>query len=182
MTTLSAMRGVGVVVALLGPFGFGACDHAEPSAKANPAADPASPVKSAADPVVVAAGKPYEIQCVGDANGKVPCGTIVVTPDPAAAGASGVVHFSLAPKGVFHVNKDFPISLAITAPDVDLAKPKLAGEDAAKLGTDGAAFDVKYTAKAAGDKAFSAIFRFAVCTERTCVPSVEKLSWTVSVK
>ena len=73
--------------------------------------------------------------------------------------------------------------LMVTAPGgVDVTKAKQAGRDAAKLEETEAMFDVPFTAKEAGDKAFAASFRFAVCTATTCDPHSEKLAWNVTAK
>jgi hypothetical protein len=107
----------------------------------------------------------------------------VVPPASATAGAQGVIQVTLHPTPGYHVNKEFPMALTIVAPDgVDLPKSKLSAADAAKLTDDRADFAVAFTPKAAGDKAFTATFRFAVCTAETCDPKVEKLAWNVSVK
>jgi hypothetical protein len=54
--------------------------------------------------------------------------------------------------------------------------------DAASFEEKVATWDVKFTAKAAGEKKFGAKFKFAVCTETTCDPKKEMLGWTVAVK
>jgi hypothetical protein len=107
----------------------------------------------------------------------------VLPPTQATAGAASTIQVTLRPTAGFHVNKEFPMALTIVAPDgVDVPKAKLSAADAAKLTDDRAEFAVAFTSKAAGDKAFTATFRFAVCTAETCDPKVEKLAWNVSVK
>src|SRR5262245_8777812 len=106
----------------------------------------------------------------------------VLAPADAKAGAASTVKVTLRPTGGYHVNKEFPIALTVVAPEgVDLPKAKLTGQDG-KVTDDRADFEVAFTPKAAGDKAFTATFRFAVCTAETCDPKVEKLSWNVAVK
>jgi len=106
----------------------------------------------------------------------------VLAPPDVKAGAASTIKVTLRSTGGYHVNKEFPIALMVVAPDgVDLPKAKLTGPDG-KVTDDRADFEVAFTPKAAGDKAFTATFRFAVCTAETCDPKVEKLSWNVSVK
>jgi hypothetical protein len=106
----------------------------------------------------------------------------VLPPTEAKAGAAATIKVTLRPTGGYHVNKEFPIALTVVAPEgVDVPKAKLTGPDG-KVTDDRADFEVAFTPKAAGDKAFTATFRFAVCTAETCDPKVEKLSWNVSVK
>ncbi len=107
----------------------------------------------------------------------------VLPPTQATAGAAATVQVTLRPTAGYHVNKEFPMALTITAPDgVDVPKAKLSAADAAKLTDDRAEFAIAFTPKAAGDKAFTATFRFAVCTAETCDPKIEKLAWNVTVK
>jgi hypothetical protein len=109
---------------------------------------------------------------------------VVPTETSAAVGTPGTARVTLKPTGVYHVNKEFPISLEVTPPEgVELvSKPKQEGEDAAKLAEEGATFDVKYVGKAPGPKAFTAVFKFAVCTPKTCDPKKETLAWNIEVK
>jgi hypothetical protein len=107
----------------------------------------------------------------------------VKPPATAAVGAEAKAHVVLHPTAGYHVNKEFPMILTVTAPPgVDVPKAKQAGADAAKLEETEAVFDIPFTAKEAGDKAFAASFRFAVCTATTCDPHNEKLAWNVSAK
>jgi hypothetical protein len=184
-----------VVVASVAAFAVlgGACacskakdgEPATPSAAAAPsgvpqgATAPAPP--PAAEPTAAAAaaapapeGKPH-----AEGEGYV----IDVKTDGAAAGTEGTAQVQLSATGAFHLNKDFPTSLDITAPDgVTLGKVKLTTADASKFEEKTATWDVKFTAKDAGEKKFGAKFRFAVCTATTCDPKKEALGWTVAVK
>src|SRR5262249_3982062 len=107
----------------------------------------------------------------------------VKPPAGATVAAEAKAHVVLKPTAGYHVNKEFPMVLAVTAPPgVDVPKAKQAGGDAAKLEETEAVFDIPFTAKEAGDKAFAASFRFAVCTATTCDPHNEKLAWSVSAR
>jgi hypothetical protein len=107
----------------------------------------------------------------------------VQVPAEAAAGVETKAQVVLKPTGGYHVNKEFPIALTVTAPDgVAVAKPKQSAADAAKLEETGAVFDVAFTPKAAGALALAATFKFAVCTATTCDPKNTKLAWNVTIK
>ncbi len=108
---------------------------------------------------------------------------VTVNTPAGVAGTDSVVTVTLTPKKGWHVNQDFPTKLTITPPaGVTLAKDKLKKADAAEFNDNTAKFAVKYKAAAAGDKSFSATFKFAVCSAATCDPKTEKLAWNVSVK
>jgi hypothetical protein len=107
----------------------------------------------------------------------------VVPPASVAVNGEGVARLLLKPKAGYHVNKDFPTSLDVTAPaGVELKKAKQTGADAAKLDESQAAFDISFKGKAPGTHSFAATFKFAVCTATTCDPKREKLTWEVAVK
>jgi hypothetical protein len=108
---------------------------------------------------------------------------VEVTSAPATAGAEGSARLTLKATGGYHVNKEFPLSLKVTPPEgVTLVKAQQGADDAAKLEELEAAWDIKFTSPAAGAKSFAATFRFAVCTETTCDPKIEKLAWNVEVQ
>ena len=89
----------------------------------------------------------------------------------------------VVPKQPWHMNLDFPTSLAIGAPDgVTLAKQELKKGDADKLDENSAEYSVKFTPAAAGDKAFTGKFKFAVCQDEACSPVTEEVAFKVAVK
>ena len=174
-----SLLGLGLVAALLLPLGT-SCqkdpaahagaptpnttmdDRGAPSAPAP--ADPAN-----ATPKTSAQGKGYQLS--------------VQPPGDAPAGAPSIVQLVLRPMAGYHVNKEFPTSLEISATaGIDVAKAKQTPADAAKFEDDGAAFEIKFTPSVAGTAKFTAVFKFAVCTETTCEPSRETLAWNVPVK
>ena len=108
---------------------------------------------------------------------------VEVTAPPAGVGAEVAARLTLKAVDGYHVNKDFPYSLKVSPPTgVEVVKAQQSVEDAIKLEDLEAAWDVKFTSQAAGDKKFAATFRFAVCTETSCDPKVEQLAWDVAVK
>jgi hypothetical protein len=103
------------------------------------------------------------------------------TPE-AKAGQEGSVTVRVVPKAPWHMNLDFPTSLKLQAPDgVTLAKADLKKGDA-KLDENACTFDVKFTAPAAGEHAFSGKFKFAVCQDEACSPVTEEVEFKVAVK
>ncbi len=107
----------------------------------------------------------------------------VKAPPEAPNGTEARAQVVLTPTGGYHVNKEFPILLAVTAPaGVEVVKAKQSAADAAKLEEAGAVFDVAFTPKEAGAKQFQASFKFAVCTATTCDPKNTKLAWNVTIK
>jgi hypothetical protein len=107
----------------------------------------------------------------------------VKSPEDAAAGAESTTHILLTATSGYHLNKEFPTQLNVTAPaGVTAAKTEFTLDDAAAWEEKKGRFDVKFVPKAGGEQAFSATFRFAVCTETTCDPKTETLAWSVPVK
>ncbi len=139
-----------------------------------PAGDKAEPNKPPADKVLVKDGADptddrYTLR--------------IDPPADAAAGREGTVKVTVVPKAPWHMNLDFPTSLALSAPDgVALAKPELKKADAAKLDENSAEFAVKFTPAAAGEKSFTGKFKFAVCQDEACSPVTEDVAFKVAVK
>jgi hypothetical protein len=101
----------------------------------------------------------------------------------AKANERAVAKVSLAPKGAFHVNTEYPVKLTLSAPDgVKLEKETLRGADAARFEKTGLDFEVAFVAGGSGKKSFSGELKFAVCTDTECKPATEKVSFDVDVK
>ena len=104
-------------------------------------------------------------------------------PADLASGAEAVVTINLVPKTGWKINQEFPTKLKITAPEgVTLAADTQGAEEAEKFSEKQATFKVTCNPEGAGEKAFTADFRFAVCTEATCDPKKAELAWTLNVK
>lgn len=101
----------------------------------------------------------------------------------AKVGARAVATISVQPKGPYHINLEFPAKLTIDAPGgVTLEKAKQTARDAVKFEKSGAEFQVAFMPQSAGKKLLTGELKFAACDETTCVPQVEKISFTVDVK
>lgn len=108
----------------------------------------------------------------------------VKAPASAKKGEKAVAKLHVQGKGDFHVNEEYPVKLALTAPaGVKLEKATMKKEDAAKFGKDGADFDIAFTSSDTGKKDFTGDFKFAVCKgTEACKPVAEKVSFSVDVK
>lgn len=107
----------------------------------------------------------------------------ITPPEAAAVGAEGTVKITIVPKEPWHMNLDYPTSLAVTPPkDVTLAKAELKKDDAVRLDEKQAEFGVAFTAAAAGDKAFTGQLKFAVCQDDACAPVTEEIQFRVAVR
>jgi len=106
--------------------------------------------------------------------------------DPAGSYVSGQlarVDVTLEPKGGYHVNQEYPMSIELSAGDaVAIPKAKLGRTDAAKFGEDRAVFEVPLTPSAQGEHRVEAKVKFAVCTPETCVPDERTLALALRVE
>ncbi len=106
-----------------------------------------------------------------------------ISPASAGANARATVKVSVAPKGAYHVNTEYPVKLSVTAPDgVTLEKALLTKDDAKRFERAGLDFEVAFVPASSGRKSFTGTLKFAVCTDTECKPAVEKVSFDVDVK
>ena len=102
---------------------------------------------------------------------------------PYATGKLSSFAVSLKPRGEYHINQDFPMSIAVAAsPGLEFPKPQLGKPEAAEFGEQLARFDVPFTPKAAGAHKVEAKVRFAVCTPENCVPDERTLAVVLPVE
>jgi hypothetical protein len=151
------------------------------------AADAKSPDKAAPPPVTADKATPTpdtKVKVVPGADPTDDRYSLKIEPAPdAVAGREGTVMVTVVPKAPWHMNLDFPTSLAVQAPEgVQLAKPEMKKADAQKLDENSAEFAVKFTPAAAGEKAFTGKFKFAVCQDEACSPVTEEVAFKVAVK
>jgi hypothetical protein len=107
----------------------------------------------------------------------------ITYPPLVKAGGSGVATIVITPAAGWKMNHEFPTKITVAAPsDVSLTNAEQKREDAASFADKGASFVVPFTASSAGDKAFQAKLKFAVCTDATCDPKKEELAWNVAVE
>lgn len=102
---------------------------------------------------------------------------------PYQQGQLGQFAITLTPRGEWHVNEEYPISVELTAPtDVGLPKAELERGDAAEFGEERARFDVPFTPRAAGEHRVEAKVSFAVCTPENCIPDERTLALVLPVE
>jgi hypothetical protein len=144
-------------------------------AEAPGAADePAGEQAAASDKVKVIEGK---------APGKDDRYALEIESPDAKAGQESKVTVRVVPRDPWHMNLDFPTSLALQAPQgVSLAKAELKKADAAKLDEASCQFDVAFTPTQPGSQSITGKFKFAVCQDEACSPVTEDVEFKVAVK
>lgn len=101
---------------------------------------------------------------------------------PAKKGQKAVAKIKITPAGGYHLNKEYPTSLALTPPSgVSVDKTKLTAKDAARWEEQGGEFDVAYTAQNAGKQKVTGELKFAVCSATTCDPKKSNLTFEIDV-
>jgi len=101
----------------------------------------------------------------------------------AAKGQPAVAHIKITPGAGYHMNKEYPTSLALTPPaGVTVAKAKLTAKDAAKWEEQGGEFAVSYTAAQPGKQKVTGELKFAVCSANSCDPKKSAISFEIDVK
>ncbi|MFY0534455.1 hypothetical protein [Nannocystis pusilla] len=101
---------------------------------------------------------------------------------PAAkVNVKAVATVKVTAKGDYHINKEYPTKLSLTAPDgVTLDRNKLTLQDA-KITEKVLKFEIGLTAATSGKKTITGELKGAVCTEEDCIPFIEKVSIDVEV-
>lgn len=147
------------------------------------APDAKVPEKTAAAPAPNQPVADNKVKVVEGANPTDERFALQIEPAEGKVGQENTVLVKVVPKAPWHMNLDFPTSLAVSAPgDVKLSKGDQNKADAVKLSEETAEYAVKFTTDAAGDKAFSGKFKFAVCQDEQCSPVTEELNFRVAVK
>jgi hypothetical protein len=149
--------------------------------KAEPAADSAKSDDALAGKPVEGDQKVAAIEGSGDEDKPY---DLSIDPADATVGAEGKVSIKIVPRGVWHLNLEFPTSLSVEAPaGVTVANAKQKKADAVSFDEKSAEFAVSFTATEAGSKTFTGEFKFAVCEgEEACMQKTEKLEFVVAVK
>ncbi len=169
-------------------------DNAEPS-KPTPVTE--APTKDPKDlEAAIAAPGDKKVTAIG-ANGKTKVldvggavlaetDTYIVkadVPTEVASGEEAVVTINLLPKTGWKINQEFPTKLKVTAPEgITLNADSQSAAEAESFDEKKGTFKVSCKPDGAGEKAFGADFRFAVCTDATCDPKKAQLAWTLNVK
>jgi hypothetical protein len=149
------------------------------------AAEPAAPVPqsssapSAAAHEQAAPAKAPATDRVDDASFEL----AAVPGGPYAVGQLGSFAVSLKPRGEYHINQDYPITVSMSpATGVNLPRSEFKKADAAVFGEKLARFDVPLTPQQKGAQRLEANVRFAVCTPETCIPDERTLALVLTVQ
>ena len=119
----------------------------------------------------------------GVAKAGAPAFRVTIEAPAAKVGAAAQARVKVTAGDGYHVNKDYPTSLKLTAPSgVDLPKATVTRGNGVTIEEKQALFEIAYTAKEPGKKTFTGEMKFAVCTDTTCDPKKEKVTFTVDVK
>lgn len=159
-----------------------ACGGDKPSTEAKtpaPSAAEATPTPPPGDPANHGDVKKIE----GDDPSQDRFSLTITPPVETSVGAEGTVKITVVPKAPWHMNLDYPTSLAVNAPkDVTVPKAEQRKDDAVRLDEGQAEFGVAFTAAVAGDKTFTGELKFAVCQDDACAPVTEEIQFKVAVK
>ena len=186
MTYRSTIAPSSVLVAVALAFAVGCGGDKETAAPASAssaevAAAPAAPADDAAAPAAPAGEKTKVIEGPDPSDERF---TVKIDPPgEASVGAEGKVKVTILPTEPWHMNLDYPTSLAVNSPsDVKLAKESLSKEDVLRLEDSGLEYEVAFTPSAAGDKTFTGEIKFAVCQDDACAPVTKAVDFKVAVK
>ena len=102
-------------------------------------------------------------------------------PGPYAAGSEGHFTIRLTPRGNYHVNQDYPLTITLTGPaGVTFPRATVTPEQAQTMTEQLALFDVPFTSSA-GAQHVTALVDFAVCTPEACMPDTRTVAIDLAV-
>jgi hypothetical protein len=108
--------------------------------------------------------------------------TVTISKVAARVNERATARIVIVPAKGYHINKDFPTSLKLTAlPGVTVEKLELGKADA-RLSEQEGSFEVGLTASQAGLKNIAGNLKFAVCSESSCDPQREAVTIAVEAK
>jgi hypothetical protein len=103
-------------------------------------------------------------------------------PGPYTAGSEGHFTIRLTPRGNYHVNQQYPLSITLTGPSgVTFPHPTVTVDQAQTMTEQLASFEVPFTASAAGTQHVTALVDFAVCTPEACMPDSRTVAVDLAV-
>lgn len=101
---------------------------------------------------------------------------------PYAPGQEGRFEIALTPRGNYHVNTQYPMTIRLQAPEgVVLPSAEIGADQAAEMAEPRARFQVPFTPSAAGQHRVTAEVDFAVCTPESCMPDCRMLAIVLPV-
>lgn len=100
-----------------------------------------------------------------------------------AQGQEGRFEVALTPRGEYHVNDQYPMTITLAGPGaVTFPSAEITREQATEYGEPRARFQVPFTATAAGEHRVTAQVDFAVCTPESCMPDCRTLALVLPVQ
>lgn len=101
---------------------------------------------------------------------------------PFTAGTAGAFELRLTPRGAYHVNREYPWTVSVTAPEgVAVPTPTIESAGATEMTDTVARFTVPFTASAPGTHRMVAAVDFGICTEEGCQFEVRNVAVDVTV-
>jgi len=183
MTIVMSTSKIWAISAATGVFALAACGRGAQDRTPTPAEQPSGTASTAS---AQQAAPPPQQQPPAQAGPVIAESSFelrATAPGPFHTGQLGRFGISLTPRGHYHVNRDFPMKVTVTAPSgVTVPKNVLERADAAELSEQRARFDVPFTPSAAGDHRVQARVEFAVCTPENCVPDERTLALVLPVQ
>jgi hypothetical protein len=89
----------------------------------------------------------------------------------------------LSPKGEYHINQEYPTSIALnSSAELSFKKNKLLKPDATRFDEKLAKFELPFSAVKNGDFPLEVKASFAMCTAETCIPFDKTLALSLSIK
>jgi hypothetical protein len=157
------------LVSLLSSLLYVACggdEEAAPTTVAEPALPPPPAPPTKARP----AWDEPNFELVGTAAG------------PFTAGTPGAFEVRLTPRGEYHVNREYPWTVTITAPEgVTVPQTTLESGSAAEMTDTIARFSVPFTPTTPGTHHLVAAVDFGICTEEGCQFELRNVAVDVTV-
>lgn len=102
---------------------------------------------------------------------------------PFTSGSEATFEVVLRPRGIYHVNEAYPMSIALSGPaEVAFPAATVPREAATEYGETVARFPVRFTPSAAGEHRVTATVDFAVCTPEACMPDTRTLAVLLPVQ
>jgi hypothetical protein len=104
-------------------------------------------------------------------------------PAELVSGQLATLTVGLEATGEFHVNEEFPLAIAVKAPDgLTFPKTEFAKGETAEFGERRARFEVPFTPARAGEHRVEIDVDFAVCTPQNCMPDHRTLAIVLRVR
>lgn len=107
---------------------------------------------------------------------------VVETSGPASAGHPVALDVTIEPRDGYKLNLEFPLRVELALPEgVTAGRTRLGRDDARRLDERGAALTTTLTSSVDGEATVLVELRFAVCSDRTCEPKRDQVTFRLRV-